>query len=114
MQYLYDSSGNEIAAIGVRDEIYAGDRHLATYANSLTYFNFGDQLGTERARATVSGSTWSLAETCTSLPFGDGLTCTGTDSSPMHFTGQERDSETGNDNFGARYFGSSMGRFLSP
>jgi RHS repeat-associated protein len=30
------------------------------------------------------------------------------------FTGKERDSESGNDYFGARYFGSNMGRFLSP
>src|SRR5208282_3172331 len=29
-------------------------------------------------------------------------------------TGKERDTESGNDYFGARYFGSSMGRFLSP
>ena len=30
------------------------------------------------------------------------------------FTGKERDAESGLDNFGARYFGSSMGRFMSP
>ncbi len=30
------------------------------------------------------------------------------------FTGKQRDSESGNDYFGARYYGSSMGRFLSP
>jgi RHS repeat-associated protein len=30
------------------------------------------------------------------------------------FTGKERDSESGNDYFGARYYGSSMGRFMSP
>jgi RHS repeat-associated protein len=30
------------------------------------------------------------------------------------FTGKERDSESGNDYFGARYYASSMGRFLSP
>jgi RHS repeat-associated protein len=30
------------------------------------------------------------------------------------FTGKERDTESGNDYFGARYFESSMGRFLSP
>jgi RHS repeat-associated protein len=53
-------------------------------------------------------------EICTSLPFGDWLQCTGSDSSPMHFTGQERDSESGLDNFGARYYGSNMGRFMSP
>ena len=29
-------------------------------------------------------------------------------------TGKERDTESGNGYFGARYFGSSMGRFLSP
>lgn len=29
-------------------------------------------------------------------------------------TGKERDSESGNDYFGARYYGSSMGRFMSP
>lgn len=30
------------------------------------------------------------------------------------FTGKERDSESGLDNFGPRYFGSSLGRFQSP
>lgn len=30
------------------------------------------------------------------------------------FTGKERDAETGLDYFGARYYGSSMGRFMSP
>jgi RHS repeat-associated protein len=31
-----------------------------------------------------------------------------------HFTSKERDTESGNDYFGARYYGSSMGRFMSP
>jgi RHS repeat-associated protein len=34
--------------------------------------------------------------------------------SPLHFTGKERDTESGNDYFNARYMASSMGRFLSP
>jgi len=33
---------------------------------------------------------------------------------PPHFTGKERDTESGLDYFGARYFSSSAGRFLSP
>jgi RHS repeat-associated protein len=33
---------------------------------------------------------------------------------PPRNTGKERDSESGLDNFGARYFGSNMGRFMSP
>jgi RHS repeat-associated protein len=32
----------------------------------------------------------------------------------QHFTGKERDSETGNDYIGARYYNSATGRFLSP
>jgi RHS repeat-associated protein len=34
--------------------------------------------------------------------------------SRSHFTGKERDTESGNDYFGARYYASSMGRFMSP
>ena len=34
--------------------------------------------------------------------------------SPSTFTGKERDAESGLDNFEARYYGSSMGRFMSP
>jgi len=30
------------------------------------------------------------------------------------FTGKERDSESGLDMFGARYYGSSLGRFMTP
>ena len=33
---------------------------------------------------------------------------------PFKFTSKERDSESGLDNFGARYFGSSTGRFMTP
>lgn len=56
------------------------------------------------------------------LKVGGKLLCTlpGTadDATPLHFTGKERDSETGeengNDYFGARYYASVMGRFLTP
>jgi RHS repeat-associated protein len=34
--------------------------------------------------------------------------------SRYHFTGKERDTESGNDYFGARYYASNMGRFMSP
>jgi len=33
---------------------------------------------------------------------------------PSGYTGKERDTESGNDYFGARYYASSMGRFMSP
>jgi RHS repeat-associated protein len=34
--------------------------------------------------------------------------------SQYRFTGKERDAESGNDYFGARYYSSAMGRFMSP
>jgi RHS repeat-associated protein len=33
---------------------------------------------------------------------------------PCHFTGKERDTESGNDYFGARYYSNAMGRMISP
>jgi RHS repeat-associated protein len=50
------------------------------------------------------------------MPFGDGFAQGGTavDPTENHFTGKERDGETGNDYFGARYYNSATGRFLSP
>jgi RHS repeat-associated protein len=53
-------------------------------------------------------------ELCYSYPFGDGLSCTSQDATEHHFTGKERDTESGNDYFGKRYYGSSMGRWISP
>jgi RHS repeat-associated protein len=35
-------------------------------------------------------------------------------SSRYRYTGKERDTESGNDYFGARYYSSAMGRFMSP
>ena len=55
-------------------------------------------------------------ETITSLPFGDNLTTSGTcgDPSPNHFTGLERDAESGLDHTLDRQYGSNFGRWLTP
>ena len=119
VDFLYDLGGHEIAQVTsagawTRGEIYAGGRHLGTYSGGTsgnTYFTFSDWLGTERVRSTSTGGPY---ETCTSLPFGDWLTCTGGDPSPMHLTGKEHDNETGLDNFGARYDSSQYARFMTP
>lgn len=47
-------------------------------------------------------------------PFGEDLTCTGADESPVHFTGQEHDTESGLEHFPFRYYGSTMARFMTP
>jgi len=45
---------------------------------------------------------------------GSGVCASATRFWPFHFTGKERDTESGNDYFGARYYSSLLGRFISP
>ena len=90
--------------------VWAGGKLLATYDNDGLHFYFDDPLGTRRAQTDYAGV---IEKTCASLPYGDGETCQPTPTEHL-FTGKERDSESGNDYFGARYYASSMGRFLSP
>jgi RHS repeat-associated protein len=85
-------------------------------AGSL-YFHLSDWLGTRRQQTDYAGNPML---NFISQPYGDGLTTISVstsnvaDATEHHFTGKERDQESGNDYFEARYFGSSMGRFLSP
>jgi RHS repeat-associated protein len=117
--YVYNLGGTvtEVNSAGVwsRTEIYAGGKHLATYAGGVsgtTYFNHTDWLGTERVRSDMTGA---ACETVTSLIFGDGQSVSGGcgDPSTRHFTGKQRDDESGLDDFGARYYSSQLGRFVS-
>jgi RHS repeat-associated protein len=48
------------------------------------------------------------------LPYGQEVDFTSTCGSNYRFEGKERDSESGLDNFGARYNSSILGRFMSP
>lgn len=47
-------------------------------------------------------------------PYGGEMVITSGDTNRYKFTGKERDSESGLDMFGARYYGSSLGRFMTP
>ena len=118
VEYLYDLNGNivtELTSTGGwnRGEVFANGQHLATYANSTTYFDHADWLGTERARSNMSDAD---CETITNLPFGDSQSPSGAcaDASPLHFTGQQRDAESGLHYFGARHYSTQFGRFMSP
>jgi len=95
--------------------VFAHGQLLATYQfpTSSWTFALNDWLGTKRFVADTNGE---MVETCTGFPFGDGVNCTGPggDPGPLHFTGKPRDLESGNDYFGARYYSSPTGRFLSP
>jgi RHS repeat-associated protein len=47
-------------------------------------------------------------------PWGGELQFVNNDSNHYKFTGKERDSETGLDYFGARYYSNGLGRFITP
>ncbi len=92
-------------------------------------------IGTEYMTSDQLGSTWLITNGSTTVkrydyaPFGQeiptgidgrgsdygaGIYPSSTDVQDRKFTGKERDAESGLDYFGARYYGSSMGRFMSP
>jgi len=112
-QYLYDANGqiNTVFGNGVfqRMYVYLGSKQLAEYFNNTTFFPLTDHLGSTRLLTGLDGS---VQESDDYYPYGEPIT-TGTQSL-LKFTGKERDTESGLDNFGARYYGSSMGRFMTP
>ena len=100
-----------------RSEVLVGGKHVATVTPAGVDFLHFDWLGTERARTSPTGV---LCETMSSQPFGDNAVSAvpggsaGCSPTPDFFTGKPRDSESGLDDFGARYFSSKLGRWMSP
>src|SRR6202012_648400 len=82
-----------------------------------TTFVLSDWLGTKRAQVTAGGAIDTIGSSPAvfpSLPYGDQAPPPPFGATEHFFTAKERDAESVLDNFGARYFGSSMGRFMSP
>lgn len=79
-------------------------------SQTATTFYLGDHLGSTSMLVSAGG--WSLVSN-RFMPFG---AQTNTDITANHykFTGKERDQESGLDYFGARYYASNMGRWMSP
>jgi RHS repeat-associated protein len=69
-----------------------------------------DSLGTSRVIANSSGTVCYDGDF---YPFGGERPYTNTCPQNYKFEGKERDTETGNDNFGARYYSNRYGRWLS-
>jgi RHS repeat-associated protein len=79
--------------------------------SAAVHYYFSDHLG---SASVVTSATGTIQDESDYYPFGGERVVTNTDPNPYKFTGKERDSESGLDNFGARYMGSSLGRFMSP
>jgi len=135
VNYTYDGDGNRVEKSngtiywhGGLDEsnlsgsitneyiFFGGARIARRDPSSNVFYYFSDHLGTARSIAEVpSGQTTATKCYDADLyPYGGERWYTDSCDSHFKFTGKERDSESGLDNFGARYNSSSMGRFMSP
>jgi RHS repeat-associated protein len=75
------------------------------------FYYFSDFLNSTSVVADASGNVVSDSDY---LPWGEEQVFKNTSDNHFKFDGKERDAETGNDNFGARYYANAMGRFTSP
>jgi RHS repeat-associated protein len=115
--YWYGLSGDVLAEStlsgGSMSEyvFFAGQRIAHHLSGGTTDYYFADHLGTSRV---VTGSTGTILDQSDFYPFGGERILTSSSGNHYKFTGKERDTESGLDNFGARYNSSSVGRFMSP
>ena len=126
--YVLGPNGEELSMLDgsnnwQRTNVYAGGKLVGTYDGNGLHFHLEDPLGTRRVQLSGNPNCLGVPDTdIQGLPYGDGLysfpdqyaCATADDATPLHFTGKERDTESGNDYFGARYYASAMGRFMSP
>lgn len=118
--YVFDQAGHPIATrddftgLWMSAEVYAEQRHLATYARNTTYLHHQDWLGSNRLTTLFDGTP---TEMCTDLPFGDGLSCSQASGHPptsTPFADYERDPETQLDHTWFRQYSSAQGRWTTP
>jgi RHS repeat-associated protein len=75
------------------------------------FYYFSDHLKTA---SVITDSAGNIKSESDYYPWGGELQFTNNDSNHYKFTGKERDSESGLDLMGARYYSSSLGRFTKP
>jgi RHS repeat-associated protein len=102
-----DASGNTTA-----EYIFFGGQRIAMLpAGGNPIYYVEDLLGTSRVITTNTGVVCYDADF---YPYGGERTITNTcPQNNYKFEGKERDTETGNDDFGARYYSNRFGRWLS-
>ncbi|MBI2682254.1 MAG: RHS repeat-associated core domain-containing protein [Acidobacteriales bacterium] len=91
---------------------FGGKRTARRESAGAVYYYFSDHLGSADV---VTDSAGVIKEESDYYPYGGERVLT--DLLPKQnykFTGKERDTESGLDYFGARYYGSRMGRWMSP
>jgi len=115
--YWYGSDGKvleetDLSGTLQNEYIFFGGKRVARYsvANGYSYF-FSDHLGSASVVTDALGNT---KEESDYYPYGGERVVTDLGiGNNYKFTGKERDPETGLDYFGARYYGSAIGRFTT-
>jgi RHS repeat-associated protein len=91
--------------------VYFGAKRVARRdASNDIYYYAEDMLGSSRAITTATGTVCYNADF---YPYGGERAITNTCPQNYKFESKERDAETTNDDFGARYYSSAYGRFIS-
>jgi RHS repeat-associated protein len=118
-KYWYGSGGEILAETSLAGTIneeyiyFAGQRIARVDRPSGTvHYYFSNHIG---SHTMITSATGACEQDIDYFPYGGVVTdhCPNV-SQRYKFTGKERDSESGLDNFGARYNASSMGRFMTP
>ena len=78
--------------------------------NAVSYY-FSDHLKTA---SVITDSAGAIKAESDYYPWGGELQFVAADSNHYKFTGKKRDTETGLDYFGARYYSNGLGRFITP
>jgi RHS repeat-associated protein len=80
-------------------------------SGGAVFYYFADHLGSASVITDASGV---IKEESDYYPYGGEIPVVNNDPNKYKFTGKERDAESGLDNFPSRYYGSSLGRWMSP
>jgi RHS repeat-associated protein len=104
-----------LSGLVLEEYVYFNGQRIARVDNPLpitaVHYYFSDHLGSSSVVTDTSGN---VQEQYYFYPYGGLFSSTGSDPNHYKFTGKERDSESGLDNFGARYNASTTGRFMTP
>jgi RHS repeat-associated protein len=105
-----DSSGNWT------NYIFFGGQRLARNVSGDIKYYITDHLHSTAMFVDKAGTAAAILDDNDFYPWGGLVPGVGKTTSNNHYkmTGKERDTESGLDYYGARYYGSGMGRFMSP
>ena len=109
-EYLMETNGSGT----INEEyIYFNGARIARVdrPSGTVHYYRSNHLGTASVITDASGN---IEQQTDYYPFGGVAYTSGSDPNHYKFTGKERDAESGLDEFGARYYGSSLGRFMTP